>query len=245
MDYYSNGTTYYSVAMGLCLAAAVMPSNPALKTISKFAGTLIGTMYSSPSDIREAARHTRGMTKTVDNAATSIDTAINTISDDDWEKMARPDVDAAMKKFTAQAKNGSQIYEALARALDQLAQNSFQMSVAGVSVASVLVALSIASVASKTFPPAAPAIELATTASGSAALAALRKIATSSMAIYATAGSIAATVALQMSQSASENMNKAVTPTDSKEMPVFEQVYIPNLPRFGKDHKPLGTKKDA
>ncbi|MEV0350456.1 hypothetical protein AB0H88_32135 [Nonomuraea sp. NPDC050680] len=245
MDFYSNGTTYYSVAMGLCLYGAVLPSNPALKTMCKFAGTMIGTMYSSPSDIREAARNTRGMTTTVNNAAASIDSALDTIDHDDWEKMARPDVDSAVKKFTAEAKKSSPSYEGLAGALDQLAKHSFQMSVAGLSVATVLVALSHASAAGKLFPPTTVATELATSLSGGAALATLRSIAGSGLQVYLAAAGVAGAAAMYLSQSASQNMNKAVTPTDPKSTPAFEQVYIPNLPRIGKDGQPLGMKKDA
>ncbi|MEV6151129.1 WXG100 family type VII secretion target [Nonomuraea sp. NPDC052129] len=224
-----------------------MPSNPVLRTVSKFAGTLVGTMYSSPSDIREAARNTRDMKTTIHDAATSIDTALNTIDSDDWEKMARPDVDAAVKKFTSEAKNSSQVYEELAGALDQLARNSFQMSVASLSVATILVTLSHASVVSKFIPGFGAAADLATAASGSAALGTLRTVATSSMAVFAKAAAIAGLVAvvMQMVQNSSTKMGKAVTPTDPKSMPAFEQVVIPNLPMFGKDGKALGMKKDA
>ncbi|HUR07427.1 MAG TPA: hypothetical protein VM347_33125 [Nonomuraea sp.] len=235
----------YTTAVGECFLAAGLPSNPAIRTICRFAGTLIGTILSSPSDIREAARNTRHMTTTVNNAATSIDTALDTIDHDDWEKMSRPEVDTAVKKFTTQAKNSSQVYDGLAGALDQLAKHSFQAAVASVSVATVLAALSALSAAGKFFPPTAVATDLTATASSGAALATLRAIVGKSKVVYMTAGGVAMTAGMYMGQSASENMSRAVTPTDPKTTPAFEQVYIPNLPQIDKDGQPLGTKKDV
>lgn len=244
MDSYEYGVDLYTTAIGECFIAAGLPSNPAIRTICRFAGTLIGTILSSPSDIRNAARNTRDMTTTVHKAATSIDTALDTIDSDDWEKMARPDVDAAVKKFTAEAKNSSQAYEGLAEALDQLAKHSFQAAVASVTVGTVLAALSALSAAGKLFPPTAVATDLTATASSGAALAVLRSIVGNSKGVYLAAAGIAGSAGMFMG-SQSQSMSKAVTPSDPKKMPAFEQVYIPNLPQFGKDGQPLGTKKEA
>ncbi|MEU7859441.1 hypothetical protein [Nonomuraea sp. NPDC049141] len=244
MDTYPYGTSLYTTAIGTCFIAAGLPSNPAIRTICRFAGTLIGTILSSPGDIQEAARDTRHMTATVNNAATSIDTALDTIDSDHWEKMARPDVDAAVKKFTTQAKNSSQVYEGLAGALDQLAKHSFQAAVASISVATVLATLSALSAAGKLFPPTTVATDLTATASSAAALAVLRAIVGNSKGVYLAAAGIAGSATMFMGGSASD-MSKAVTPSDPKKMPAFEQVYIPNLPQFGKDGQPLGTKKDV
>jgi hypothetical protein len=245
MDSYAYGTDLYTTAIGECFIAAGLPSNPAIQTICRFSGTLIGTILSSPSDIRDAARNTRHMTTTVNNAATSIDTALDTIDHDDWEKMSRPEVDTAVKKFTTQAKNSSQVYDGLAGALDQLAGHSFQAAVASASVASVLLALSSLSAAGKLFPPTAVATDLTATASSSAALVVLRSMVGKSKGVYMAAAGIASAAGMFMGQSASENMSKAVTPTDPKTTPAFEQVYIPNLPQVDKDGQPLGTKKDV
>ncbi|MFD1542268.1 hypothetical protein [Nonomuraea guangzhouensis] len=245
MDSYEYGISMYTAAIGACFVASGLPSNPAIQTICRFSGTLIGTVLSSPSDIREAARNTREMTTTVNNAAASIDTALDTIDHDDWEKMSRPEVDTAVKKFTTQAKNSSQAYSELAGALDQLAGHSFQMAVASVSVATVLATLSALSAAGKLFPPTAVATDISATASSSAALVVLRSIVGKSKAVYMAAGGVATAAGMFMGQSASENMTKAVTPTDPKKMPAFEQVYIPNLPTFDKDGQPLGPKKEA
>ncbi|WP_433512531.1 WXG100 family type VII secretion target [Nonomuraea sp. CA-143628] len=242
MDFYDQGTTLYTTAIAECVIAAGLPSNPAIQTISRFAGALIGTILSSPSDIRGAARHTRDMTTTVNDAAASIDTALDTIDSDDWEKMARPDVDSAVKKFTKEAKNSTQAYEGLAQALDQLAGHSFQGAVTSASVASILVALSGLSAAGKLFPPTAVATDLSATASSVAALAVLKSIVGKSKGVYMAAAGIASAAGMYMGQSAAENMSKAVTPTDPKNAPAFEQVYIPNLPTFDKDGQPLGMK---
>ncbi|MEU4228841.1 hypothetical protein AB0F17_31485 [Nonomuraea sp. NPDC026600] len=244
MDSYSYGVDLYTTAIGECFIAAGLPSNPAIRTICRFSGTLIGTILSSPSDIRNAARNTREMTTTVNNSATSIDTALDTIDHDDWEKMSRSEVDAAVKKFTTQAKNSSQVYEGLAGALDQLAKHSFQLAVTSISVATVLATLSALSAAGKLFPPTTVATDLTATTSCAAALAVLKAIVGNSKGVYLAAAGIAGSAGMFMGGAAT-NMTNAVTPSDPKKMPAFEQVYIPNLPTFDKDGQPLGTKKDV
>ena len=89
------------------------------------------------------------------------------------------------------------------------------------------------------------ATDLTATASSSAALVVLKSIVGKSKGVYMAAAGIASAAGMYMGQSAAENMSKAVTPTDPKDAPAFEQVYIPNLPTFDKDGQPLGMKKDA
>jgi hypothetical protein len=242
MDAYDGGTNLFHVALVECLVAMAMPSNPALKMIVKLTATMIGTVYSSPSDIREAARGSHETGDTVDTSGKSIDAALAQLSDDDWEKMGKEQVDAAVKKFTKEADNGKDVFHGLGDALDQLAKHSFQLGVASLSVATILLALSQLSAAGKIFPPAMPATEAATLPAGNAALATLRSMVAKGAVVYGTAAGLASMVTLILAQLSSKSLGKAANPSgDAK--PEFQQVYLPDLPQYDQDGQPLKARK--
>ncbi|WP_219467200.1 hypothetical protein [Nonomuraea rhizosphaerae] len=245
MDAYANGTHLFTFALTECLYAMVLPSNPALKMATGVTATLIGTIYSSPHDIRAAARNSHEMSRTVGDSGQIIDKAIAGISDDDWTKMGREEVDEAKKLFLRESGDGERIFGALGDSLDQLAKHSFQLAVASVAVSSVLLALSMASSAGKLFPPAAPAVEAATIPAGNAAMAALRGVVTKGSTVYLMSAGLATTVAMQLATMSSRSLTNSVNPTGKGDLPEFEQVYLPNLPTLTKDGKPLTEKKDG
>lgn len=241
MDLYPTGSSLFLTATAVSARAAHLSwGNPMLRAVTMMATMYIGSLYSSPEDIREAARKSREMAEKVDVALASIKTEVKNLDGESWEKFGRPQMEEAVAKFEAEGADSKEVFKGLADLLDELAKNSFQLAVSSAVAAGILLGLAIASKAGKlTPPPISLATDLAAAGTGAAILAKLGTLLTSTKAVYGAGATIAAIGSSILGMHAQSSMRSITTPQGDA-MPQFETVYIPGLPQYDSKGKPLG-----
>ncbi|MEV3984456.1 hypothetical protein [Nonomuraea sp. NPDC049758] len=221
MDHYRDGTALYTMAVASCNAGAMLKSNVVLSVVCKMCAALIGTMLSSPEDIHGTAREVRAATHEVEQAKESVRQLLAGVSSQDWEQMARPEMEKAAEKFTLEVAKTGGVYKELAHTLDQLAKMSHTGAVSSVSLSGLLLGLS----ALGHFLPGSPlAASAAVQAQG-----AFRRFFSKMLVVYGSAAALAWLASGLMSAFKDTGMSEAVTLT-GKDAPAFEQVVIADLP---------------
>ncbi|MGW2158443.1 hypothetical protein [Nonomuraea sp. NPDC001699] len=221
MDQHRNGTNLYTTAVAFCNAGAMMKTNVALSVVCKMCAALIGTMLSSPEDIRGTAHEVRAATHEVEQAKESVRQLIADVPNQDWEQMARPEMEKVAERFTLEVAKTGGVYKELAHALDQLAKLSQTGAVSSVTLGGLLLGLSAAG---HFFPGSPLAASAAVRAQG-----ALRRFLSKMLVAYGAAATLAWVASGLMSAFKDTGMSEAVTLT-GKDAPAFEQVVIADLP---------------
>ncbi|MEV0196947.1 hypothetical protein [Nonomuraea sp. NPDC050691] len=238
MDAYDAGTLLFTTAIAECFAAARLATNPFLSQFAGMTGLMVGTVLSSPSDIAGGKESMEQLGREVVEAASALEAAFRSISEDEWKKMGRDAAEEAAKKFTKDAHDVKIIFDALSDIMGHLASQSMEMAVACASSATIILGLAVLNNMGKFLGPAAVATEASTVASGNALVMALKGIVSNYALLFAKSAALSAGIQVMFAQKGMTALQKASHPTTG--VPQFEQVYIPDLPTTDKKGKPLG-----
>jgi hypothetical protein len=223
MDAYDHGTALYTIAVSLCVTSARLEVNPALSRTYDMFGAVIGTMLSSPQNIRATAHDVRAVTDEVTQAKDSVTKLVANVKD--WEQMSRPEVEAAVKLFTEEVGKTGEVYNELANSLDQVAKVSFVVAVAAVTLAKILLVVTII----RSYPTLLSlASRAATTVTISRVLKSLAKLLGKLLVVYGSAAGLAWVAGTLLRAFTDMGVPQ---PLSGDKAPDFEQVVIPDLPK--------------
>ncbi|MFI7441207.1 hypothetical protein [Nonomuraea indica] len=107
-------TVYSQLAFGLKAAMAT---------------TLIGALYSSPSDIQDLSDSWRRIVPKLDAFQAKLDALEKDVPEEDWKEMSRPEFQQVKKDFLARKDDSKPIYTGVADVIGGLSDLSFAMAV--------------------------------------------------------------------------------------------------------------------
>lgn len=216
------GTSLYTVAIANTAASTFVFGAPAAA-----AAAVIGTMFSSPSDMEDAANKWRGMNEKIDKFKSELTSADKSVTAEQWQNIGRDEYSAVLEKFQGQLDKTKSLNGNLAGALDHLA--GLSLFGAGASAVGSLPLVGFAIAAVTPSPLSAGAKVLGSTYVAMFRLS-LSAIAKKHLKALMVGAAIGATVMMILQSQATENFTKAMSPTSPDEQVDFTQVNIENLP---------------
>ncbi|MFG3435862.1 hypothetical protein ACGF0J_01340 [Nonomuraea sp. NPDC047897] len=130
-DFKDTGTTMYVTALGLTAYSAM-----AFGPLARIATAIIGTLYSSPSDIQDASNAWRRIVSKLDAFQAKLDALEKDVPEEDWKEMSRPEYQQVKKDFLARKDDSKPVYTGVADVLgglSSLSQAAAVFSLAGAS----------------------------------------------------------------------------------------------------------------
>ncbi|WP_326825243.1 hypothetical protein [Streptosporangium sp. NBC_01756] len=235
MDLYPFGTTMYLSSLAGCAAAtALARPNLVLAGAARTAMLLIGVLFSSPSDIQDAAQKWRDLGKDIKDYRNDLTAASLDLDDEKLKGMGKEEYEAAYKKFCEELDKCESANTGIGDGLDQVAKISF--TTAAIILTGVITLGTVAAFTKITI--ALPAVNAGAqaVATGYAKLfvKALKKIVVQNGKVWKIAAIIAFGVATLMQMMVLSG--KIKSPTDA---PDFTQAAIEGLPQ---DPKATGSQ---
>ncbi|MBB6350665.1 hypothetical protein ACWGH8_11720 [Nonomuraea muscovyensis] len=224
-DIKDTGTTMYTTALGLTVYSAT-----AFGPLAAISTTIIGTLYSSPSDIQDASNAWRSVVPKLDAFKAKLDTVEKDVPEEDWKEMSRPEFQQVKKDFLARKDDSKVVYTGVADVLGGLSGLSLAAAVFSLVGASGMAMWATTIYLTRWNA----ALALGGQATGNMYVQAftngLKVLATKQRkAMLISAGVAVGAASLLASQKAQE-LTKQATPENA---PDFTQVYLEGLPQEG------------
>ncbi|MEU8109433.1 hypothetical protein AB0C18_37580 [Nonomuraea muscovyensis] len=231
------GTTMYITALGLTAY-----STRALGPRAAIAEAIIGTLYSSPSDIQDASDAWRSVVPKLDAFQAKLDAVEKDVPEEDWKEMSRPEFQQVKKDFLARKDDSKQVYTGVADVLGGLSDLSQAAAVFSLVGASGLAAWATSTYISAMSLPTSVAIRLAGQMFVQGFLYGLKALATQHRKAMLISAGVAVGAASLLASYKTQELTKQATPETA---PDFTQVYLEGLPQEGMPGSTAGLPKTS
>lgn len=222
-DLKDTGTTMYLTAIGLTVYSQL-----AFGPKGAMATTLIGTLYSSPSDIQDASDSWRRIVPKLDAFQAKLDALEKDVPEEDWKEMSRPEFQQVKKDFLARKDDSKAVYTGVADVLSGLSKLSEGAAVFSLAGASGMAMWATARYISKLNLGVALGVQGLSAMFVQGFLNGLRLLATKHRKAMMISAGVATAAGYMLASHMAQELTKQTAP---EKAPDFTQVYLEGLPQ--------------
>jgi uncharacterized protein YukE len=227
---YDAGTTLYTGAIATCITAGALSGNPIFANAIRTTTVLMGTLFSSPSDIDDAGEKWKEVKTQFLKAVKALEKADWGLSPEAWKNLGEKAYREAYKKFVQEAEKIKPLFDGCGQSLKQLAMLSMGAAIVCAAGAAALLLVSAIKIAGSLIPGfqlAWMAIQYSVSTAISRSI--LGVVKNNAMAMAVISGIVMA-VSTFFSSLIGEKLSKAATPQNKASTPDVQQVTIEGLP---------------